>query len=72
MDIFHTSILKTLRILPYCCVVFRSIDKLRMACAEAMCTTVDKRKLYPEALMAVKAEGDLNRCEINHTRHAVR
>jgi len=36
-------------------------DKLRMACAEAMCSSVEKRKLYPEALMAVKAEGDINR-----------
>eukprot|EP00242_Pyramimonas_sp_CCMP2087_P010188 CAMPEP_0198211268 /NCGR_PEP_ID=MMETSP1445-20131203/22927_1 /TAXON_ID=36898 /ORGANISM="Pyramimonas sp., Strain CCMP2087" /LENGTH=247 /DNA_ID=CAMNT_0043885489 /DNA_START=105 /DNA_END=848 /DNA_ORIENTATION=+ len=36
-------------------------DKLRLACAEAMCSTGEKRQQYGEALMAVKAEGDITR-----------
>eukprot|EP00976_Prorocentrum_cordatum_P107587 1194666-Prorocentrum_minimum.AAC.12 len=39
---------------------------LRMAVAEAMCSTPEKRKVYPEAIMAVKAEGDINRTKPSH------
>lgn len=36
-------------------------DQLRMACADAMCTTQQRRQAFPEAYMSIKVEQDINR-----------